>query len=462
MFEKGRPISDIMRITKHSDADACLKYLQKLQSGSSDLIADPNEPTAIYALVNYDGNSLKIYTGESIPPKHWNPETNSARNTPKFPEHPEFNERLNQIKSTINRVFLDYRNKNGHAAPSPAVFRSLIETAMKKGAQRLTFLDYFEDFVNRSMRGQRIDPKSKEPVRLGVSKGYQTTLNHLRGFDSYNKRKLDFDTIDLEFHRDFTEYLTTAPVNEEGKPLLLSANTVGSNFQRIKAVLNEATERGYNSNMTFRSKYFVKQTEESDTIYLSDKELQELQDLDLSESPRLDNVRDLFLIGCFTGLRFSDFSILKPASIKNGFIRITQVKTGNPVTIPVHPVVKKLLEKRGGETPRAISNEKINAYLKELGQMLPSLAAAETKTITKGGAKVVKTLHKWELLTTHTARRSFATNEYLAGTPSLTIMAITGHKTEKAFLRYIRVTLEEHAHKMKSLWDKRSSGLKAV
>ena len=78
-----------------------------------------------------------------------------------------------------------------------------------------------------------------------------------------------------------------------------------------------------------------------------------------------------------------------------------------------------------------------------------------SKEITKAGKKVTLHLQKWEMISSHTARRSFATNEYLNGTPSITIMAITGHKTEKAFLKYIKVTPKEHAEKMKLLWEKR-------
>src|SRR5688572_29868359 len=92
----------------------------------------PNSKTAtsLFALVNYAGNALKIYTNESIIPKYWNKVTQSARAIPAFAEHPEFNQRLNNIRSTISRVFLDYRNRNEHKAPEPAVLKPLIEAAM--------------------------------------------------------------------------------------------------------------------------------------------------------------------------------------------------------------------------------------------------------------------------------------------------------------------------------------------
>jgi integrase len=165
----------------------------------------------------------------------------------------------------------------------------------------------------------------------------------------------------------------------------------------------------------------------------------------------------LFLIGCYTGLRYSDFSIIKPEQIKDGYIELKeQTKTGNPVIIPVHATVNRILEKYNGQLPKSISNQKTNSYLKEIGRLMPSLQMNFSRAITKGGVKVMTNYQKWELLSTHTARRSFATNEYLNGTPTITIMAITGHRTEKAFLRYIKLTPKEHAKLLQAQWEKRS------
>ncbi len=416
-------------------------YLKRPQSTAT---------TSLYALVRYSSHIVKVYTGESILPQYWNKSTNCARNTPKFIEHPEFNQRLNNIRSTINKVFLDYKNENSHQEPSPTVLKELIDSAMKKGSGKLTLLEYFDDFVQRSFNGLRLDPRSKQPIRHGVAKGYKTTYNHLVEFNKKWHRNLDFDAIDLSFHEDFTKYLTEAK---------FSLNYIGTHFKRIKTVMAEATRRKANTNVDFQSSHFIKPSEEAETIYLTQAELEQIKSLELEE--RLDNVRDLFLIGCYTGLRFSDFSTLKPESIVDGFIRIKQVKTGDPVVIPVHQVVKKILAKRNGILPRQISNEKLNAYLKDLGEKCDLLKVGVSKSITKGGTKVHLNTEKWKLITSHTARRTFATNEYLQGTPTITIMAITGHKTEKSFLKYIRITRDEHAKIMKEVWDKRNN-LKAV
>ena len=278
---------------------------------------------------------------------------------------------------------------------------------------------------------------------------YTTLQNKLNEFKKISKRPINFDTIDLEFYNDYKDYLTNK--------IKLSANTIGKHIQTIKLIMNEATEAGYNTNLAFRSKKFVVLREDAQNVYLTEDELRKIEGLDLSISPRLDRVRDMFLVGCHTGLRFSDFSILKPNQIKDGFIETTQIKTGGAVVIPVHDVVKNILAKYNGQLPQAITNQKFNKYIKDVVKLVDELKVEVDITSTKGGKSITVRSQKCELISTHTARRSFATNQFRAGLPSLTIMSITGHKTEKAFLKYIKVTPSEHAQIMKDHWEKRKN-----
>lgn len=105
--------------------------------------------------------------------------------------------------------------------------------------------------------------------------------------------------------------------------------------------------------------------------------------------------------------------------------------------------------------PPTLSNTKMNLYLKDLGALIESLDTKVSTSITKAGKNITTTNKKYKLLTTHTARRSFATNLYLDGVPSYTIMRITGHRTEKAFLRYIKITPNESAKVLQLHWKKK-------
>lgn len=416
--------------------------------------------TSIFAIISYQGNRLKYYLPEKINPQYWNKNTHRAKESKNFREYPEFNTRLNNMEASIKNILRKYQNDNDGLAPLSKTLKNLLDVQIRKTqttkVKQVTLFEYMEQFIERSTSGTRMNTKTKRPTVKGTNKGFTTTYNRLKEFQEVYKRKIDFDTIDMDFYNDYVKYLM--------HDLKFRYSTIGDNIKRLKTILNEATERGINKNLSFRSKYFTKLNEETDTIYLSEKDLQELADLDLSNDVRLEKVRDLFLVSCKTGLRYSDYSVLRADQIKDGYIETTQLKTSGIVIIPIHETVEKILLKYNGSLPKANSNQKMIEYMKELGKMVPSLNSSFSQSYTKEGSRVTVSNPKWQLMSTHTARRSFAANEYLAGTPPLIIMAITGHKSEKAFLRYIRISPSEHAKILKMHWDKRreTKDLKAV
>jgi integrase len=128
--------------------------------------------------------------------------------------------------------------------------------------------------------------------------------------------------------------------------------------------------------------------------------------------------------------------------------------------IPVHEMVLTILTKYDFVLPKPISIQKSNSHLKEICKKLPSLNKRESIEYTKGGKQVMETLEKYKLISSHTARRSFATNSYLKGHKTGDIMAVTGHKTESSFNRYIRVTPMEKARSFKLHEDKQKTTLR--
>jgi integrase len=213
--------------------------------------------------------------------------------------------------------------------------------------------------------------------------------------------------------------------------------------------MHEATSEGLNHNLDFTTKAFKAIHKSSDSIALTEDELNELYSLNLEANTRLERVRDLFVFGANTGLRFSDFSSIKAENIKkegeNFYLDIIQFKTKGRVIIPVNEIVLQLLKKYNNQMPEGISNQKFNQYLKEVTQKSKLLQETYSKTVTKGGVTTTEHIPRWQLTSSHTARRTFATNAYERGVPTLSIMAITGHKTEKAFLSYIKTDARKHA-----------------
>lgn len=199
--------------------------------------------------------------------------------------------------------------------------------------------------------------------------------------------------------------------------------------------MNEAIEDGLTSNHEHQSKGFKTVKEDADTIFLNKNEIDALTILKIDDE-RMSRVRDLFIMNCFTGLRHSDWPKVTMNNIHDGKLFVKTQKTNEPVIIPVHPLVNKILDKYGPSL-HIPTNQEVNRVLRWVGEY------AKTKKVVKGN------MDKWLMIRSHTARRSFATNAYLAGIPMRDIMQITGHRTTESFLKYIRVTKLETAEKLK-------------
>ena len=174
----------------------------------------------------------------------------------------------------------------------------------------------------------------------------------------------------------------------------------------------------------------------------------------MSDFPHLKNYRNLFVLGCFTGLRFSDFSTLEPGDFRNGMLYKKQHKSDGWVVIPLRKEVVDLFSNEFKYKIPKVTNAEFNRHIKILGK-LAGVTELIKFSYKKGQKDVYKVLPKCDWITSHTCRRSFCTNEFLAGTPVELIMKISGHKSVKDFYKYIRITPEEAAQKIKKLWEKR-------
>ena len=141
-------------------------------------------------------------------------------------------------------------------------------------------------------------------------------------------------------------------------------------------------------------------------------------------------------------------------------------KTGNEVTIPVMPELESILKKYetndGYNFPKAISDQKANEYIKKIAKKIDLLKIEVIINSTEDGLRVPKPIPKYELISNHTARRSFATNAALRGIPYQYIMPITGHKSEKSFLRYIKIDGHNSAKMFKLAMKNTEKKLRAI
>jgi integrase len=396
--------------------------------------------TPVNFLIRWNNNKLVFPTGLTILPKDWETDKTKGkkyqRAKPTFTEHPEFNSSLIRLEGIADKTFNRFVNENNRQ-PTVKEYRDLLlKTINPKTNNKLDFFSYFDKFIKESEF--KTNDKTKKIYSPATISIYNTALNHLKEYAKSKKKRIDFDTIDLDFYYSYYEYLT--------KVKKFSENNKGKLIKVIKTVLNDATERGINTNLAFKSKRFKVVSEEVENIYLDDSELLELYKLNLTENKRLERVRDLFYIGCNTGLRFSDLSKIKKENIINNQLHIKDSKkTGVSVVIPLKNEIFEILKKYDGVFPTSVSNQKMNEYVKELCKDIECFKEKIEIVKIKDGLKVIEQIEKYKLISTHTARRSFATNCYKKNVPSIVIMGVTGHKTESSFLKYIKITSKEKA-----------------
>jgi len=401
---------------------------------------DQNKPLHIQLRYRISKNNIDFSRsiGFKVSRKQWDEKKSQIRNIASIP----FRVEVNNLIRNLSKHFADYdtANKIKGYTPSYSEVKKHYESFFSTGTKEvMTFTQFVEKFVNESKRA--VNPNTGKPVSLSTRKNYNSTFGKLKEFEKA-KYKLSFDSVNMDFYNDFLSFCYS---------LDLATNTIGTHIKNIRVFMNNANERELTNNTSHRLKAFKIIEEITESIYLNESELLAIHDTEVSNSSLLQTSKDLFLIGAFTGLRVSDFKRLSSENLirhnDQEFINVKTVKTGKKVVVPIHPIVKEILAKNEGNPPKAITEQNINKALKVLGEMA-KIDSNERSEITKGGLTVSQKKHKYELITTHTARRSFCTNAYLSEMPTLDIMAISGHKTEKSFLKYIKANELERAEKI--------------
>jgi len=298
-----------------------------------------------------------------------------------------------------------------------------------------------------------VDIKKKKGAP-GSATVYDSVVLHLEGFEKHRGQPITFNTLDFSFYEDFVDFLTYDYVIPRRRKELrgLRLNSIGKTIKNLRMFIKDRVKRRVIPPIDLTD-YKIPE-EESDAIYLSYDEIGKIYNLDLTEHPGLIIYRDLFVLACLTGLRFSDFSALEPEDLHQDMLYKKQQKSVHWVVIPMRKEAKEIFTKQFKEKIPSISDVKFNEIIKVLGKMA-GICQAVKFSYKKGNKLIEEKKPKYAWITSHTARRSFCTNEFLKGTPVLLIMKISGHKREKDFYRYIRIDPREAAERVKTLWMER-------
>ena len=351
----------------------------------------------------------------------------------------EVNARLSFLKQKAENFIKLFNDISGI---TPNDLKSFLFTNEEKkkieNVDRQSFFGVIDNFIDNAPNRLNADGERITWQRVRM---YMQERRALDQFQKHLKQKLDFQMFDKNVITDFQNFLT-----EKG----LANNTI-VRYIRLLFVFFRYAEDNFDIPVNQAFRKYKTHTNRTDSVVLSEKEIEQIWEYEPANR-REKNVKNLFIIGLHTGLRFSDYSRLQQDDIdfKSMTISIIQQKTGQRVTLPLHPRLAAMLMAEG--LPKPISNQKFNLYLKDLMKSVGFTTKIQIKKII-GGKRVTEYVPKYELIGSHTARRSFATNLYIAGVNPSVIMCCTGHRDLKTFMNYVHITNEDKINIVRNIWN---------
>lgn len=275
--------------------------------------------------------------------------------------------------------------------------------------------------------------KGIHPIKESTCKTYQSTLKRLQQYcEQQNITDLSFEDININFYHRFSNFLR----DFAGCNLI----SIGKHWKNIKKLMNEALERKITTNQAHREKGFkVHKHSASNKIYLTESEIEKIASVNLASQPALERERDRFIVSYYLLVRYSDSVRLRRENFfedgGNWYFRNIAQKTNKESVVPVKPVLLDVL-KRNDFNLSGDTNQEANRKLKLIAAM-----AGLNQEVAEGE----KTAPKCSFVTTHTARRSAATNLYLQGTSIKIIADLGGWESEQVLRVYLRASGLESA-----------------
>ncbi len=389
--------------------------------------------TLIYAFFHFNNQQLKLSIGKKILPKYWDGEKQKAKRG--IMSEQDINQRLvffqNKLNSIYNKMLSD-----GTLPTKEQIKTEFLANDFFQEENKSNFLDILQIFIeNYTNNGIR-------PGKRTIQR-YQVLQRKLIEFAKFKKIEITFEKVNVEFTNEFVAFLLKKKITN---------NTVGTYIKNIKLFMRWSQDNEYHNNNSFRKfKVFKKDTFQ---VALNDTEIKKIREADLSEKPNLDKSRDIFLLQCCLGLRYSDLIRLNQSHInlEDGFIEIVSQKTHSFQLIPLNPLAIEIISKYKDSGFPFISDQKQNVNIKEICKR------AEIDEIVNDykeiGSKLIEEPKpKYEMISTHTARRTFITKMKNLGLPDALIQMSTGHKTNRELNKYYRSSLESAKQVYKELWN---------
>ena len=393
------------------------------------------ENVPIRMRVVFAGQRIEFTTGYRIDVAKWDLDKQKVKNgcTNKLKQSAsEINTDLLRQYTEIQNVFKEYEVQD--ILPTVKQIKDAFNARMRKQSAEvkeagtedptISFWDAFGLFVKEC----RLQNNWAE----STSKKFATVKNHLNEFNA----ALSFDTFTEEGMKDYVDFLRKKDMRN---------SSVSKQITFLKWFLRWCTKKGYCHNTAYEDFNPKLKSAPKKVIFLTNDELNKLKTVEIPHNKQyLERVRDVFLFCCFSGLRYSDVYNLKRSDVKPDHIEITTVKTADSLIIELNNHSKAILEKykdihfEDHKALPVISNQKMNVYLKELGE-LAEINDPVRETFYKGSKRIDIVTPKYALLGTHAGRRTFICNALALGIPEQVVMKWTGHSDYKAMKPYIDI-----------------------
>lgn len=385
----------------------------------------------IYLVYQDRGRKFKHYTGHKIGQEHWSMETQRVKS--EFPD-----------SSRINSFLMSQKEKLEHITKQAVTGNQPVNLQYIKSVF-ITRSDYKENSFFKTFREfMRTSEQKKKRTTILI---YETLFKDLQRFDELYCFNLSFANVNAHFYDLFTCYL--------GETLNNTNNTISKKIKTLKAFLNYAASQKLIDYAAYHP--FKTRTQSSLRISLTENELASIYNLNLSIKKELAEARDLFLFGCFTGLKYSDIICQRPQDIINDRIKISSPYTKEVINVPMNNYAIMLIKKYEGRTTTCfpvISNTSINKYVKEIARLAKINTPVEIEV--RRGQQVIKSVRpKYELITADTARFTYATLSLRAGMRPELLMMILGHKNIHALLQYVIDNNPMKDIEMVNCWNKK-------
>jgi integrase len=406
----------------------------------------------VSCIVSFQQKRKRVDVGISTFSSNWNSkeqkfEYTNPNNFKK--QNPDIDRRLNPLQSEIHEW-------NDSLAAQKKKINDSVRLIELRG-QQLNFENIISSFeISEVEKEPELDiplriteyidwycEKIKNTLKRDSLKVYTQLKMNLLSFEAKVKKRVSFQDLSYEFISDFNDHLVEERnlFNTTIRKQLITLNTLVNKAKKFGLVLNS----NYND--------FKVKKDDFEVIALHKEEFESLKNLDLSKQPRLDKARDIFIFLCATGFRYSEYAILRRRHISKDEIVLTEVKTGEIRSVFLTTDSRRVLEKYSDlELPLPkISNVKLNKYIKEVG-IEAGISAQIEKIRHKGNQRVTIIKSKHELITVHTARKTFITLTLESGIPVETTMAISNHKSYQSFKRYVAIGRDHKKEAMKKAW----------